>query len=295
MKYLFKSALKSSVKAPFVAMLFIKDHIYNKFEGPDLGFYVYPRSENDTYNEYILENIDLYYQPVPEPKIGMIFFLMRVPIVIVGVIAHLKLMELMKTERGLVMEVTYLFSVVQMIFWPFFLLITTSTDFIHPLKNVVGEWFCDFGSLLIHLTTDMIAFHSLVVAIMRYYFVVHQDKVDSHGKQKVKRIFFWLSFIVPLVIVIIEKIENNELDMFSFVNKCYGRHHKTFLVETSTLDVFKRNFCEFESYDLRTPMGTVLNAVRRLSCIIRTTLILLTTSNISEGIIYFFLFSHIIR
>ena len=118
------------------------------FQGQYLGFYVYPRYDYDDYNGEIIDDIVLYYQPVQDPEIGIIFFLLRGPIVIAGVKAHLKLMELMKTERGLVMEVTYLFSVVQMIFWPFFLLITTSTDFIHPLKTVVGEWFCDFGSLL---------------------------------------------------------------------------------------------------------------------------------------------------
>ena len=287
--------IQTFAKISFFIMPSINEHFYNMFKGQDLGFYVYPRYVDDDFNGETIEDIDLYYQPVQDPQIGIIFFLLRVPIVILGVISHLKLLSLMKTERGLVMEVTYLFSVAQMTFWPFWWLFTTSTDFIHPLNEVFGQWFCDFGALIIHLGRNVIAFHSVVVAIMRYYFIVHQDKVDRYGKHKVKRIFFWMSFIVPLVIVIIEKIEHNELDMFSFINKCYGKHHKTFLIETSTLDVFKRNFCEFESYDIRTPMGTVLNAIRRLSCILRTTLILLTSFNISEGIIYFFLFSHIIR
>lgn len=276
-------------------MLTIKEHLYNKFEKSDFGFFVNLPEVGDNYNGYIIENIDLYYQPVQIPEIGVIFFALRLPLVILGVILHLKVLDLMKTEKGLVMEVTSLFAIVQMMFWPFWWVFTSATDFIHPLNKVLGDWFCQLGSFFIHLGQHIIAFHSLVVAIMRHYFIIHQDKVDKRGKDKVKRIFFWLSLFIPFVIVTIEQIEQNELDMFSFINKCKGKHHKVFLIETSTVDVFKRNFCEFESYGLRGPVGHVLDALRQTSCVVRTVLLLLTSFNISEGFIYFFLFSFILR
>ena len=51
----------------------------------------------------------------------------------------------------LVKDVTKLFTVTQMIFWPFWLMLTTSTDFVHPLKDVVGKWFCTFTWFFFYL------------------------------------------------------------------------------------------------------------------------------------------------
>ena len=287
--------MKVNAKESFVIMPSIKEHLYNKFENSYFGFLISPVSEKYDHGGLTVENIDLYYQPTQDPMIGVIFFALRLPLVISGLIINMKVLRLMKQEKGLVMDVTSFFAIVQMMFWPSWWLFTTSTDFIHPLNIVLGEWFCHLGSFFIHLGMYIISFHSLVVAMMRYFFIIHQDKVDKHGREKVKRIFFWLSFIIPLVIVTIQEIEKNELDMFSFINKCYGKHHEVFLIETSTRDVFKRNFCEFESYELGNSMSYVLNGFRRASCIIRTTTLLLTSFNISEAIIYFVLFAHMIR
>ena len=177
------------------------------------------------HNSFNISDIDLYYHPVQTVTIGSTFFVLRMPLILVGEYVNLKVIRMLKDENGLVKEVTTLFASVQMIYWPFWYLFTTSTDFIHPLKDIIGEWFCDIGSFLIHLGWMILAFQSLIVAIMRYYFIVHEDKVKLHGKQKLKKIFFWLSFLFPLFLVIWDLTESNELDVFSFINKCYGNHH----------------------------------------------------------------------
>ena len=91
-------------------------------------------------------------------------------------------------------------------------------------------------------------------------------------------------------------ISRSELDILSYINKCNGKHHKVFLVETSTIDVLRRNFCEFDSYDSANfPFGQIIDAIKRVSCIARTTVLVLMVLNFTEIIIYYKIFSHISR
>ena len=279
----------------FVIMTSTRQYLYKRFEEESFLFLLSSNSSKIEHNVFNITDIDLYYHPVQTITIGSTFFLLRMPLVIAGEYVNLKVLRMLKDENGLVKEVTTLFTSIQMIYWPFWYLFTTSTDFIHPLNEIIGEWFCDIGAFLIHLSWMFLAFHSLIVAMMRYYFIVYEDKVKCHGKPKLKKIFFLFSCLVPLFLAIWDLIESNELDVFSFINKCYGNHHKVFLIETSTLDVFKRNFCEFESYDLGSQIGSILDSLRRVSCVAKTTLLLLMSFNITEGIIYLALFIHIHR
>ena len=95
----------------------------------------------------------------------------------------------------------------------------------------------------------MVSFHSCLSATMRYYFIVHTEKVNSFGKERVKNIFLVLSILIPLVVTIWKAIDGSEVDAMSFINKCYSRQHKVFLIETLTVNVFKKSFCEVEGYD----------------------------------------------
>ena len=274
-------------------------YFYHPFENTSFGVQISGNSFWD-FNENgtnIIDEISLYYQPVQNPVVGAFFFLIRLPLVILGIYFNLKVLNLIKRESGVANDVTKLTSIVQIILWPFWFLFTTSTDFLHPLNEILGSWYCKLGWFMIYFCWNITSLNSLIIALMRYCFIVHSDKfAQGDNKTQAKRFFLIISVLIPFIMVVWSGIEGSELDMMSFINKCNGKHYKTFLIETSTVDVMKRNFCAFDNYNTTGGFfGEVLAIFRRISCIGRTLVLILIALNLTEAIIYYATFSHINR
>ena len=270
-------------------------YFYSPFTKSNISFFITENSKLANEIFFIFKDVNLYYQPLPDTKIAGVFLFVRLLLIVLGEFLHVKLYKLIKRENGLVKNVTRLFTVTQMVFWPFWLILTTSTDFVHPLKAVIGRWYCTFNWFFFYYGWIIISFHSCIVALLRYCFILHSKKVEKIGKEKVKTIFFFASFLVPLLVVIWAAIEGSELNAMSFINKCYGNHHKVFLIDTSTLNVVKRNFCQFEVLETHHKFGMLISLLRRVSCVTKTTLMLVMGFNISEGLVYCKVLSYIYR
>ena len=278
-------------------MILNKRHLYHPFLDSNLGFLVQAQAfgeENETNVGFVVEEIDLYYQPVQEPTVGVTFHLCRILLVGIGEFIHVKIWRMLKEENGLVKEVTSLYTLTVMFVCPFWSLFTASTDFIHPMSEVIGKWYCTVGFAINYFCWNIISFHSFIVAAMRYLFIVHEDQVNHYGKDRVKRAF--LGFYLILSITVLAWGAGREVDAMSFINKCYGKDHKVFLMDTSTVNVAGRNFCALEDYDYNESVTTwAFSWIRRLSCIATTTIMLLMGFNIFEGFLYFNTLTHIYR
>ena len=254
----------------------------------------------DVMNKSILkfeavEDINLYHQPLHMPWIAITFSGIKLLVLIAGEYLQIKVYHLMKKERNIVTNITQLFVVTQMIFWPFLFLFSGSTDFFHPMNELVGQWYCNIASFFFWLLAYVILSHSFIVATMRYFFILHREKVDKYGKEWVQQMFLALSVGLPLFMAIWDELEGTELDAMSFINKCNGKHHQVFLIESSTLNVVKRNFCAFEDYDTTGLMAKILALLRQCSCVTNKIVQLLIGFNITEGFLYYKIFTHINR
>ena len=206
------------------------NNLYHPFVKSDLGFFKHGTlfTQNDT--QFVLKNIDLYYQPVEEPAFAILYLVLGLILLVVAEIVQFKLFCMVKKENGLIKEVTQIYSVCSMIMYPFWCIVPSLTDFIHPLNEVIGEWFCFLVRSLTFFHLNVITMQSFIICTMRYCFIVHEENVKKYGKKKTKRIFAFLSVFIPLVMVIWGIAENTEVDPFLFVNRCYGRDHRVFLI-----------------------------------------------------------------
>ena len=274
-------------------MVFKKENMYHPFTQSSLGFYLAEdiTIENDT--SLLLEDIDLYYQPIEHPAIAIIQFLIRFLYTCLGEYVQLKLLKMVRKENGLVNEVTQFYCITSMTIYPVWLILATSTEFLYPLKDLVGHWLCVFSRLTIFFHVNVILFHSFITALMRYCFIVHEERVKYLGKRKTKKMFLYLAISLPIVLVTWGVVENQELGLFLFLNRCYGIDHKVFLAEVSS---GKQLFCKMTSFGA-TEMyyDPIVNTMREITCIIKFFLSLLMGLNISEGLIYIKIFCHINR
>ena len=265
-----------------------REHLYHPFTNSSFGiFFTDHKLSRDEHFGVMLESIDLYYQPLQPPLIAIIFLLVRTSIVIIGEWMHTKVYKAMKKDNSLVNEVAALYISVQMVYVPVWLLFTTCTDFIHPIDIVIGKWFCTFGWFFIYFCATTLAIHSFIVALMRYFFIVHKEKVESFGIKKARKIFLILNVLIPVLIVLLMQTQGSDTEAFSFINKCYGRDHRRFLTDLSPSDVFQSSFCMLEKYEDVGSFGKLVGILRRGSCIGIKILYIFLGFNITEGILYY--------
>ena len=268
-----------------------KRHLYHPFTQSSLGFPLAENLHHENLTSLIMEDIDLYYQPLSHPAVATIQFLLRLIYIILGEFVQFKLLSMVKKEKSIVNEVTQFYCMASMAAYPVWLLYATATDFFYPLKEIIGNWFCVTGRIIIYLHLNVAMSHSFITALMRYVFIVHEQKVKAIGKTETKRMFLVLAISIPIVFVTWGLVENPELDTLLLLNKCYGIDNKVFLAEVST---GKKLFCKMSTFGTN-GHDPFTNKMREYTCILKFVLSLVVGLNISEGIMYILMFSYIKR
>ena len=272
------------------------NNFYHPFRNSSLKFLLVNNlSFSTNLNEFTVDNIDLYYQPLEHPAIAVTFCFLKLVSISVGNWIGFKILRNIQKERSILSDVTRLLIITQTIF-PLILTIffELPVNLVYPIHELVGEWFCTLGWVLSSVSSKIVLYNSVIAAFMRYFFVVHEPKVESYGKEKVKRIFLYLSVFLPVFSTILMLVAASPGT--SFIKKCYGLDHKAFLLETSTLNVLKRKFWASDINDAQAFSVDHLITVGKNICkIVDTTLLFILGANLTEGIIYYRIFAHMTR
>ena len=272
-----------------------KNYLSHPYQKPFLHFYGTNFLPNENHTISDISEVDLYNQPVPDPYIAITFSIIMLIQVCIGEYLHWKVFWSLKQENGVIKHMAQIFTISQMINWPLTIFMISITNFIYPLNQIIGQWFCTIVvpiNIFFNLVT---ASHSFLSALMRYILIVHSEKVKAWGKEKVKKLFIILTIFLPFLITFWKEVDGSELHPISFVNKCYGKHDRVFLVETSTVNVLKKSFCAMETYEEGDPIALIVAMLKQLFCAASTITIIVMASNLSEGIIYYKLFSYMVR
>ena len=264
-----------------------QDYLYNPFTSSELSFFIRSTSTKTNKTQMFLSDIDLYHQPVEKPVFAYIFLVCSLITLFIGEFAHYKLYKLVSEENGLVKETTKAYVIVQMIGYPFLIAFISATDFIHPISHFLGEWFCIFAKSFGYIYLFHILQHSFITALMRYLFIVHQEWVQKHGKDRIKRIFLVIAICMPIAITAWDTCD--DFVPFLSVSRCNGIDHRNFL----KLDLKDFKFSNENSDAIETV--TVLSVMRKIGCITKILLFAMVGLNIPEGLIYYAIFLHMKR
>ena len=269
-------------------------HLYNPYKEPTLGFLWEDSKQtgNETFGQ-LVDDIDFYYQPLEPPWIAIIFFFVRLTIIFIGEIIGKKVVIMTREETGILSEITLMFISIQMIFHPILIFFELSVNLIHPINEIIGPWICTVGWLFYNVSTKIVLNYSFFAAIMRYVFVVHDDRVGRYGKEKVKLHFLYLYLAITIAQIVMKAVDGTS--RLSFINKCYGRDHEIFLIETSSLSVLKRKFWTSAQNQDKTMLDLLLHMIKRIIKILDTIAFLALGFNLTEVIVYRTIFSHLDR
>ena len=243
----------------------------------------------------IIDNIDLYQQPVEDPSIAMIFFAVRCVIVIMAELCNYRVLVMMRKDKSILNDVTKLQAYAIMVSMPIKLIFVTLTDFIHPLNEMFGRWICISFWFEENIARQIITSHSLMVALLRYTFIVHNTKVLEFGKAKLEKLFWYASIIVPILTVLWVASDLQDAIPSNHINRCNGMDHKMFLIRSwSSLGLIGTNF-HLHNDQISDKFDMLFAIMRKLSRIGHRILRIFLASNIAEGVIYFKLFRHMTR
>ena len=214
-------------------------------------------------------------------------FLVSMAIVICGIILNYSFLQKLTFERrnkpigrkgNIIEPIMRWFCVVQIIYWPYYLLMFWSfyNDII-PKGPSFPSWICPPYVYSIALGRTIIAYNSLFVALIRYVYIVHERKANQWDFETVGGCFKIASVAVPTVLVLITMFT---LDMRS----------------NSYLSNDNRNHCEritpvlidFTLNFIPKPLTDVIGA----ACLV---IIAITYLNLVEGCLYFKIFQRVKR
>ena len=271
-------------------MIVDKHNLYHPFINTSFGLFI---NTSSTELNNIVDEIDLYYQPLLDPLVAIIFFLVKLLVILIGEIIGIKFLKTMKKETGLLKDITMLFVTWQMACHPILAFFDLINSLIYPAGDVIGSWFCTLGWFVWGYGVRLALYNSFITALMRYLFVVHEERVAAFGKEKIKKIFWYLSQLLPLFHILLKIAEGNST--LSFINKCYGYDHKIFLSESTTLNVLKNKFWKAEKSNINQALDVVFDVIMKIIKLLTSAIFLIMGFNLSEIFIYINIFSHLNR
>ena len=272
-------------------MLSINEHnLYHPFVNESFGFVL---DISSLHANNIVDEIDLYYQPLLNPLLAISFFFVKAFVILMGEIIGIKFIKTMKKENGLLKDITMLFVTWQMACHPILAFFDLINSLIYPAADVFGSWFCTLGWFVWGYGVRLALYNSFITAMMRYLFVIHEEKVSAYGKEKVKKIFWYISLLLPLFHILLKIADGSPT--LSFINKCYSYDNKVFLSESTTLNVLKNKFWKTETTTINEAVDVFIAVTMRMIKLIESAIFLIMGFNLSEFFIYVKIFSHLKR
>ena len=129
-----------------------------------------------------------------------------------GMVIHKKLYYYIKNEEHLekgqiIQRIIKTYSIIQCILWPSSLIL--STPFLE--NNILNElapdpqfYLTQFSRCLSTFLRHYSGFHSLIIAVSRYVFIVFNGKAEKIGVKRLRAFFISTSIEVPMLLTIVE-------------------------------------------------------------------------------------------
>ena len=277
-------------------MILNLDAFYHPFNQKSLSVFLPIDLSSNKSSLNNLDGVELYQQPVEEPNIAILFCTIRLFSTILAEVCNYRLIYATKKDTGILTDVIKLQAYIIIASMPIRLIFVTLTDLIHPLNEVLGQWICSSYWVIIKTSIQIIANHSLIIALIRYVFIVHNDKVIEHGKEKLKNLFWYLSIGIPIFNLLWIATDLIRIDTNIAINRCNGVDHERFLIQSwSSLGLIKKNFDNLQIYRDNNNLSILIAVLRRISKVIQRVWMIVLASNMVEGIIYYKLIQHMRR
>ena len=184
-------------------------------------------------------------------------------------------------------------AVVMTIYYGFFIPFQAATYFLPFLEEYVGgPWICYIASVVSFYCYHSILAHSLLVAIMKYSFIVHAMRVKAFGEEKLQKIFFWVNLILPFLLTVAAMF-TTDFRTRSYLKNCFSHKQDDWSLmnngTSSSGGSKKFLFCDL------TDTPDEIYWLVQFFCVSRSLLNIAICTNLPEGFFYYTIFKQMKR
>ena len=172
----------------------------------------------------------------------------------------------------------------------------------YPNSETLGTWFCYANKYVCHTTIMYFGAFTLFSGVMKYGFIVHNDKVKDFGEERVKHIVLNLHLVIPATMSALNVISTGNVDHMNGISRCWieetftsPAQNVTLLDTQSSTDLF----CQDRKYEVSQYLGEeaalYIEPILRTMCAGVSSFYILTTCNMVELVLYILLFKRLDR
>ena len=225
----------------------------------------------------------------------LVYFIFVVTVIPTGITICKKLLDNVKNEEHLekgkiLQRITKTYALVQCMAWPVIDALALMLVANKRVWTFLSPTMASNGVILVRfmysVLTSYLACNSLVIATVRYVFVVYDERAARFGIKKLRKTFLCASFCAPMFVAVLNEamipIEYNWISNFMPTTNDVlqkDEHGHLLLADNSTFNMISSPL--FKLADLY--LHSTFNDILRVICQI---LIFLTFSNIIEGFLY---------
>ena len=144
---------------------------------------------------------------------------------VIGLYLHTKIIGISKQEKDLTWKLDIVNSVAVMFTFTYYILLHFFTYIIPDLHLVTGKWFCYTSKIFIHYTMLYNVGHSMIISLMKYIVIVHDEKIRPY-KHKILDLFFWMNVLHPSIVIVLHLVAIPDFYVvyggFTQINSCLG-------------------------------------------------------------------------
>ena len=218
----------------------------------------------------------------------------------IGLYLQIKIIKAIRREQAMAWEINMCHSIVMIVHFLCSISIETTTYIMPSLSRYTGMWFCYFASFIRGYGASAIIMHSLVVSIYKYIFIVHDEAVRKYGKDKTKKLLFWIILILP-VFASVSFMWRPYLHIGedSAINRC-GLHQYPHINRTKALESIGdwlklAFFCSIDDNDVKNGFDYFLDVSNQVYCFVQSVVGIVITANILEIFFYWKIFRYMKR
>ena len=213
----------------------------------------------------------------------------------VGSYIQVKIVSTCRRERDKTWKITITNSIVLMIFFFFAITFETITEHLPVLSQYTGDWICYLAAFVYTYGSYIIGFHSFVVSLMKYFIIVHYEKVTRFGEERFERVLFLTTMIHPLLLSI-PTVLFYDFETFSAVTGCFGLKEKVLeQYNTSNGNMERMFLCKLNDGNNQDAISYVLYILKQCFCAVKLVWVLIFSCNIVEGFLYYKIFKKMRR
>ena len=202
----------------------------------------------------------------------------------VGSYIQIKIISTCMREKDKVWQITITNSISMMILFSFAMIFQTIYRHVPVVSQYTGEWICFLAAFIYLYAGCMIGLHSFAVSLVKYVFIVHQDRAFNFGEEKLKNVFFVVNLLHSLLLNL-PAVIFYDFESLNSVTECLGLRDE---VTNKTLD--RMLFCKLNDGYNEDADPQISYILKQSFCATRMLWVWLLCSNIPEGVLYHFIF-----